>query len=114
MRISDWSSDVCSSDLLDCVAAPRLAMTEAALQAEIRPGVPNERAPFHRTPGSRSGTCHRNQQGASNLARGDRKSVVKGQSVSVLVDLGGLRIIKTTHIHIHAYPTRLVQTQNSN
>src|SRR3546814_10863892 len=70
MRISDWSSDVCSSDLLDCVAAPRLAMTEAALQAEIRPGVPNERAPFHRTPGSRSGTCHRNQQGARNLARG--------------------------------------------
>src|SRR3546814_11991103 len=45
MRISDWSSDVCSSDLLDAVrAAPGVALVLTA--ADI-PGV-NDISPTHR------------------------------------------------------------------
>src|SRR3546814_3934519 len=68
MRISDWSSDVCSSDLSTSrtpngAACARGSRTIAA-----------------------STPC--------GSGSGDRKSVVKGKSVSVRVDLGGRRIIK--------------------
>src|SRR3546814_11447130 len=82
MRISDWSSDVCSSDLL----AQHV-----------------EQADEHRY-------LHQHRQAAGQRVdavlllqplhlRGllllvDRKSVVWGKSVSVRVDLGGRRIIK--------------------
>src|SRR3546814_15399198 len=91
MRISDWSSDVCSSDLV-----------------ARRPG---GKAPFEQ--GARGGIAHRRRRrsgqhhhqpaplalgGAdevvTRLAGIDRKSVVEGKSVSVRVDLGGRRIIK--------------------
>src|SRR3546814_2927069 len=81
MRISDWSSDVCSSDL---------TMVET------------DRAGAH---GSRRRPAHARHHGAGIHATGqerskrhvgdqDRKSVVSGKSVSVRVDLGGRRIIK--------------------
>src|SRR3546814_13657313 len=102
MRIRDWSSDVCSSDLhrleicrfaeleafrlggLDDGAGQRmLALAfEAGHQpqrvgvAEAGPGyhVDHPRPPFGE--------------------RADRKSVVKGTSVSVRVDPGGRRVLK--------------------
>src|SRR3546814_13892579 len=92
MRISDWSSDVCSSDLktedpqafidavellepsfgginLEDIAAPNCFIIEAALKERMN--IP---------------AFHDDQQ--------DRKSVGSGKSVSVRVDLGGSRIIK--------------------
>src|SRR3546814_12973267 len=81
LRISDWGSDVCSSDLV---------------HRRARNGRPGRRP----APG-----CHRQRCTAwparSTPARtgrtpaaGDRKSVQEGTSVSVRVDLGGRRIIK--------------------
>src|SRR3546814_12000934 len=92
MRISDWSSDVCSSDLpTDNAAAPRR-----------RRGCPPSQAG--------SSSCRRDWRGPNRCAR-DRKSVVSGKSVSVRVDLGGRRIIKkhTICILFHRYPRRLLE-----
>src|SRR3546814_2347575 len=68
MRISDWSSDVCSSDLA------RAEAFEAQIAA-LKDAKEQLSAQF------------------SEIG-GDRKSVVQGKSVSVRVDLGGRRIIK--------------------
>src|SRR3546814_7101248 len=73
LRISDWSSDVCSSD--------RPARCPF-LRREV-PGpldVCGEGEPLPGSPRDPVGQ--------------DRKSVVQGKSVSVRVDLGGRRIIK--------------------
>src|SRR3546814_6711072 len=72
MRISDWSSDVCSSDL------PRARL--AAVFGLVH-------APQHEP-------ARRRRGGIEHIAL-DRKSVVSGKSVSVRVDRGGRRIIKT-------------------
>src|SRR3546814_20194788 len=105
MLISDWSSDVCSSDLGEgrsCEASlvPDHADTAADLWRL-------EKCPrqIHRIlrrddllravqPGSRA------TQSQSSWA--DRKSVVKGKSVSVRVDLGGRRILKTNRDNRYA------------
>src|SRR3546814_20542475 len=69
MRISDWSSDVCSSDLIFCVALPLDRFAIGGVDAQKM--------------GQLAVDGHE-----------DRKSVVEGKSVSVRVDLGGSRIIK--------------------
>src|SRR3546814_17912683 len=102
MRISDWSSDVCSSDLVDAAArhfggeggahviietlvAARGAAGDAGL-GDAR--VPDER---HLAPrGQRAAAFDRDDA----VERGDRKSVGWGKGVSVRVDLGGRRVIK--------------------
>src|SRR3546814_13926295 len=124
MRISDWSSDVCSSDLRDqrWAMARRLyptveqlrretyARTSAQLRAEgLRPApmapyrpsalvAAIERAtdaePYVR-PGRRDeDQLERVEPQTTHDADPDRKSVVWGKSVSVRVYLGGRRIIK--------------------
>src|SRR3546814_15851432 len=71
MRISDWSSDVCSSDLSkQGEGLLALELNENGKQKVIDTTTKNP-----------------------NM-RLDRKSVVSGKSVSVRVDLGGRRIIK--------------------
>src|SRR3546814_10819236 len=71
MRISDWSSDVCSSDLS---ATPgKSPRHERVARGAFMPSPPVSPAPHLPL---------------------DRKSVVSGKSVSVRVDLGGRRIIK--------------------
>src|SRR3546814_14960936 len=107
MRISDWSSDVCSSDLvarrklieakgkaIGCridgggftrskvgdINAERRRAVHAAHLARLGPGGRSVR-------GSR---CDDDDQASGQ----DRKSVVSGERVSVRVDLGGGRIIK--------------------
>src|SRR3546814_21145256 len=116
MRISDVSSDVCSSDL-DArrigedqrgeggggrndgerhgggnVTARRAVEREMGGKTSIRPD---------RGPGKKRGCRHRRQHSEAyrerdgNLHIGlDRKSVVEGKRVSVRVDLGCRRIIK--------------------
>src|SRR3546814_14019568 len=91
MRISDWSSDVCSSDL-HCVAQVELG-DEVAQCGRVRGGgiAADEvqlriRVVDGAVPGEREHDVV--------LRLVDRKSVVSGKSVSVSVDLGGRRIIK--------------------
>src|SRR3546814_17435327 len=79
MRISDWSSDVCSSDLCADVG-----------DQDARRGAP--RARRDRRPCA--GQLSRADGPQPRRLVQDRKSVVEGKSVSVRVDLGGRRIIK--------------------
>src|SRR3546814_18135734 len=98
MRISDWSSDVCSSDL------PAQPDREADL-SQVRPGRPQAR----RLQGSEdqivgdlppafSGPDPAFSFGSNSST--DRQSVVQGKSVSVRVDLGGRRTIKKKNNNI--------------
>src|SRR3546814_16845257 len=83
MRISDWSSDVCSSDLArvhDVVGIQRLLTL-----------------PHHRQGIAVLGPEEAHLAGADPVlaGAGERKSVVEGRSVSVRVGISGCRIIKT-------------------
>src|SRR3546814_16196829 len=84
MRISDWSSDVCSSDLRRAGRPqyPRLSVARRARPA--RGHAAGARDLRHAQLAAEPGSRH----------RADRKSVVEGKSVSVRVTLGGRRIIK--------------------
>src|SRR3546814_12798254 len=103
MRISDWSSDVCSSDLRPPrrSAGPRRRPGRGLRPSPRRPcprDVPCVRASLGPT-GSYTHTTRENRVAAPAGFRKDgaeRKSVVAGKSVSVRVDLGGRRIIKKT------------------
>src|SRR3546814_18989710 len=73
MRISDWSSDVCSSDLSTL----------------------GKRAPCSvRSPSNSAICCVSGSYAPPRLKGEDRTSVVQGKRVSVSVDLGGRRINK--------------------
>src|SRR3546814_19325125 len=95
MRISDWSSDVCSSDL----PAPHPAEPPRFEGRTHWAGIEVTRGTRERGLGGRAvAREERGQHGAQvrdgEGLRQDRKSVVEGKSVSVRVDLGGRRIIK--------------------
>src|SRR3546814_18577453 len=95
MRISDWSSDVCSSDL-GYLLGPKLI--ELGFQAREELPLVSLAGPYLDELSALTGdTVH--------LAiREDRKSVVEGTSVSVRVDLGVRRIIKKTKTYITSIP----------
>src|SRR3546814_14958528 len=85
--MSDWSSDVCSSDLYSDREPARCSFPLLTPDARGLQVVRSEQP-----------TATREQREVI-LLRGrepsaDRKSVVSGKSVSVRVDLGGRRIIK--------------------
>src|SRR3546814_17817149 len=96
MRISDWSSNVCSSDLLICAMATRAAlMDDGSRSVEYRHKL------SHAGAGRRLGAFVRQRPLARHVApqrhaKADRKSVVQGTSVSVRVDNGGRRIVTNT------------------
>src|SRR3546814_18665783 len=107
MRISDWSSDVCSSDL----PLPRATMQSRHTRlgvARLQPAAAYRMAidimPLDQVEHQISRAGNRvNQRLRANP---DRKSVVKGKRVSVRVDLGGgpnskKKKIDTTHMHAH-------------
>src|SRR3546814_12623300 len=99
MRISDWSSDVCSSDLRAvhrrrgrrrdghqqgqgqrrCHEASRLP--RSARLARCAPQAPLAR-------------LHRRVRHAWSRVQGDRKSVVEGKEVLVSGNFGGRRVLK--------------------
>src|SRR3546814_18762657 len=93
MRISDWSSDVCSSDLVFVIVmglattgvlrVPFFYRERRLDMGRIRPG-PAGAVPL--------GVAF--AVGWTPCIGPDRKSVVSGTSVSVRVDLGGSCIIK--------------------
>src|SRR3546814_17014704 len=114
MRISDWSSDVCSSDLIKSflakITTPHLELEVlnplfeeiqlefdvqyrsediAFFTQQLRSDLEQFLAPwaFEHSSDIRFGS-------SVNKSVLDRKSVVSGKSVAVRVDLGGRRIIK--------------------
>src|SRR3546814_16601473 len=100
MRISDWSSDVCSSDLdrrkpflhqrRPAPMGGRLAAIEnAALRQQE-----GSHAHARRAAGACRSRAQKAESGRGHLAVRDRKSVVEGKSVSVSVALGGRCTIK--------------------
>src|SRR3546814_18065890 len=114
MRISDWSSDVGSSDLITAVTANQWVLTlrtgiillvqthgpwvwagwASLCLKDRRPRLSTQlERPSSRVV-SRSALRFLSSR-PEPLTCSDRKSVVKGTSVSVRVDLGGRRIIKT-------------------
>src|SRR3546814_15459146 len=104
MRISDWSSDVCSSDLYQMghVGVPQTVRVQHRVQAEvvapvgepvIDVGQPDTSLAFGR-PQHRRVRQFEPWQDIGDVLLQDRKSVVEGKRVSVSVDLGGRRIIK--------------------
>src|SRR3546814_13598585 len=116
MRISDWSSDVCSSDLHDA-APPHIdhGVRRAEVDGHVLGGeFEKSREDRHacscsaHPPAKRTGTVGKFAPRSTRplgqpkiflrlVSRGkrslDRKSVVEGKSVSVRVALGGRRLI---------------------
>src|SRR3546814_18909779 len=95
MRISDWSSDVCSSDLLSLIEdeLKKRGVDYAILTGQTR----DRRTPVKEFQSGKSQIFLISLKAGGvglNLTEADRKSVVWGKRVSVSVDLGGRRIIK--------------------
>src|SRR3546814_12557861 len=94
MRISDWSSDVCSSDLETIQAQSKREIMSVLVhltQSEIRALV---RRAAHAKGRYLATLMELPRSLSSRRTAVDRKSVLSGKSVSVRVDLGGTRIIK--------------------
>src|SRR3546814_14559827 len=105
MRISDWSSDVCSSDLAR--ALRRLRHRHGV----GRPLPHHGRAGELRHPAGGQGSGEVRLRGHRTLP--DRKSVVEGKSVAVSVDLGGRRISKKNNITNTPSKTHHLPTQQN-
>src|SRR3546814_16255647 len=94
VRISDWSSDVCSSDLeVARVAAAGAIVEQRFGRFQVEPAVAI-------VPG---GALAEQEARIAALGREavDRKSVVSGKSVSVHVDLGCRRLIIKKQVHYY-------------
>src|SRR3546814_19169566 len=95
MRISDWSSDVCSSDLSAFdrhdISIAMLASLVQSIEKSIEIYNLMER---DRRLGGLPAVIRQRIALATHGKPVDRKSVVEGKSVSVRVDLGGRRSIK--------------------
>src|SRR3546814_14272566 len=102
MRISDWSSDVCSSDLSRSwkrktwsrrwKASSRPGWKSTPDMDQIAPANSYDVEAIRRDFPILSRQVH--GKPLVYLDNGERKRVVEGKSVSVRVDLGGRRIIK--------------------
>src|SRR3546814_13691676 len=102
VRISDWSSDVCSSDLEADLFPPfrkgRQPVVEPAHVLRVMRDVQKHHGqPLPETVTAPFRTAGRLVCTLPELE--DRKSVVSGKSVSVRVDLGGSRFIKTKNTY---------------
>src|SRR3546814_15188969 len=95
VRISDWSSDVCSSDLRARrrIRAARIRRTAPQVGIGAR-GQFDELSRFRTMEGPLPAGSGRYGMALSP----DRKSVVQGKRVSVRVDRGGRRICKKTTV----------------
>src|SRR3546814_19761174 len=105
MRISDWSSDVCSSDLIKTRIAPtagddadlawwfRSHRACAACGANM-PVFSRIRDPMFGFIKKTKAPAYDESQPFEPESAADRKSVVAGKSVSIMVNLGGSLINK--------------------
>src|SRR3546814_20172196 len=120
MRISDWSSDVCSSDLIGSAEADRAAHFRVYSESVRNLGTPVfPRSLFDAVLaafGSHAdiltvckegrpvaSVLHLYPRGAVLPYWGDRTSAVSGKRVSVRVDLGGLCIFKKKYYNTSNY-----------
>src|SRR3546814_15380778 len=104
MRISDWSSDVCSSDLIGTIILPASLQQsgsgvvpfgdDAVSLSSCRDSVYSEAIPDLENAAAREGRSGSPPCSTRLAVRSDRKSVVSGTSVSVRLDLGGRGSIK--------------------
>src|SRR3546814_12890259 len=98
MRISDWSSDVCSSDLpiplFERVTDPDDLEAVFDLEAMTNPRLRDEVGDVRLVPPDDRVAGPGTSFVMAAFTHLDRKSVAWGESVSVRVDLGGRRIIK--------------------
>src|SRR3546814_17020565 len=92
MRISDWSSDVCSSDLDGSAPAPPPETGNPDVQDPLAVILVNLLFNLLFLPEFTIDDI--GLEVAETKDEADRKSVVKGKRVSVRVDLGGRRILK--------------------
>src|SRR3546814_16504191 len=100
MRISDWSSDVCSSDL-NLIGARELDMMKAgAVLVNCSRGDVIDEAALAASilEGKIAGPGLDVFADEPPAASGERQNFVQGKSVSVRVDLGGRRIMKYTKV----------------
>src|SRR3546814_14061329 len=100
MRISDWSSDVCSSDLAEAAVAQaetqarRLATEVERLERE-RGALDTDSDSAARLAGAERATAGLTRDIARwALELADRKRVEEGKRLSLRVDLGGRRTTK--------------------
>src|SRR3546814_11545080 len=93
MRISDWSSDVCSSDLNGRRAQRQWRRQVHQWRDQGRQPRAIDAQRLHRARHRLADGRHSGYGLFRNGRHLDRKSVVKGKSVSVRVDFGGRRII---------------------
>src|SRR3546814_10956651 len=111
MRISDWSSDVCSSDLLMLDALCDHRQSDGV--GQIDDGGNDGGVTLLRVDPVDEGfvDLHDVERELAQRLKRDRKSVVSGKSVSVRVDLGGRRIItKNTLRHYRSKQTSKTPT----
>src|SRR3546814_14216412 len=102
MRISDWSSDVCSSDLLrqsfeDAKASTGAEEIESAFDEARRDARSIGAEPDSGSRTVDAGTAPQLRDApvaAPESYEEDRKSVVSGKGVSVRLDLGGRRLLQ--------------------
>src|SRR3546814_15005478 len=107
MRISDWSSDVCSSDLEGISSTGWATFLQAVVEAgyavvgtwPLRTEMANRMIASGTNALANSVVlvCRKKEATAEVITRAEfiaRKSVVSGQRVSVRVGLGGRRVIK--------------------
>src|SRR3546814_10962342 len=99
MRISDWSSDVCSSDLIAMMAAKGRGRPDQILGSAGRSGRDCDEA--DRGPSDTNGAVPSRDDARPDTngddrpgSVGDRKSVGSGKRESVRVDLGGSGVLK--------------------
>src|SRR3546814_11622940 len=92
MRISDWSSDVCSSDLGGGKELLVKLYNDIGGNVEsfLSGPMPTQAFGWFKKPVTKTADL----KGLKFRTNGDRKSVVSGKSVSVRVDLGGRSISK--------------------
>src|SRR3546814_13214393 len=90
MRISDWSSDVSSSDLPHPAGQGRVRRRGAAAHEPAGRGRRRLSRPYR----LRSRKPQRTRRAQRRVGPADRKSAVSGKSMSARVEFGGCRIIK--------------------
>src|SRR3546814_19240913 len=103
MRISDWSSDVCSSDLKAVQQGfdrshPRLRQWSYRVRSAARMATPRQASELVRHDARAAARLRRvHEHGLWTRTRpadhADRKSVVEGKSVAVRVVISGSRIM---------------------
>src|SRR3546814_12245084 len=108
MRISDWSSDVCSSDLLSRTA-PHQVKFDVSCQSNFRRARHHDDVHCRRPLPSWSAGRPNAPQGKDALPQ-DRKGAVWGKGVSVRVDLGGRSICQKTNQRLYVEAPDIIAT----